>query len=187
MFKVIIAVVVLTIVFLIAFSGVEAISNAIVDGNNANTTSYVDKSANEGTVQVTLSGEVVRSGTYTVKIDTVLSDVLEMAGGVTQNADHLAFNASLPITSRTSFYIAPIYDNSDTCSLEPIQKVCINTAPQGELQALSAFSVTVAGAIVSYRDSNGEFKQIEDLKNVPGIGSATFEKCKNYVTLYKEW
>ena len=183
MYKVIIAVVILTLVFLVAFSGVEAIGDAITGGNN-NTTSYVEKSTSNGTVQVTLTGEVNRSGTYTVQLETTLGDLLEAAGGATSNADYLAFNASLPITSKNAFYIAPIYDNTDTCTLEPIPKVCINTASQSDLASLSAFSVTVATAIVNYRESNGEFQQIEKLKDVPGIGSATFEKCKNYVTLY---
>lgn len=183
MYKIIIAVVVLTIVFLVAFSGVEAISNAIVDGGNQNTTSYV-ASKDQTTVQVTLTGEVTRTGTYTVKIGSTLWDALEGAGGITPNGDERCFNKGFTISSKNSFYIPPIYDNEDTCTMDPIQKVCINTATQSQLQELSAFSTTVAGAIINYRSSNGDFAQIEDLKNVPGIGSATFEKCKNFVTLY---
>jgi competence protein ComEA len=49
--------------------------------------------------------------------------------------------------------------------------------------SVSAFSSTVAQAIVSYREDKGAYKRLEDLKNVSGIGNATFEKCKNYVTL----
>ena len=183
MYKTIIIVVVLTMVFIIAFSGVEVVSNAIVNGNDNNTTSYV-ASQSTTTVQVTLTGEVTRTGTYTVQIGSTLGSVLDGAGGTTTNGDERCYNRNFVISVKNSFYIPPIYDNEDECSLDPISKICINTATQSQLEDLSAFSVTVAGAIITYRTSNGDFQQLEDLKNVPGIGSATFEKCKNYVTLY---
>ena len=72
---------------------------------------------------------------------------------------------------------------NDVCSMSPIAKVCINVASSHQLQTVSGIGATVANAIVSYRTSTASFGRIEELKNVTGIGNATFEKIKNYVTL----
>lgn len=69
------------------------------------------------------------------------------------------------------------------CSLEPIAKVNINKDTATKLQTISGIGSAVASAIVSYRDTNGDYKRIEDVKNVSGIGNATFEKIKNYIVL----
>ena len=37
--------------------------------------------------------------------------------------------------------------------------------------------------ILNYREKNGPFKKIEDLKKVDGIGEKTYEKIKNYLTI----
>ena len=37
--------------------------------------------------------------------------------------------------------------------------------------------------IIKYREENGEFTSIEDIKNVKGIGDSLFEKIKDYITL----
>ena len=59
----------------------------------------------------------------------------------------------------------------------------INTASAQELTSLPGIGETKANNIVSYRTENGYFKTIEDLKNVCGIGDATFEKLKDYITV----
>ena len=67
--------------------------------------------------------------------------------------------------------------------MEPIVKVNINSDDEEGLQTVKGIGSTVARAIVNYRKTNGEYKRIEDLKNVSGIGNATFEKIKDYVRL----
>jgi competence protein ComEA len=109
--------------------------------------------------------------------------LIEAAGGATANADPKAYDTSFLLEDKQTFFIAAIYDNGNTCAVTPISKVCVNTADKAALQGISAFSSTVAGNIVTYREANGAFKRLEDLKNVSGIGNATFEKCKNLVTL----
>jgi len=67
--------------------------------------------------------------------------------------------------------------------MEPIVKVNINADDAEGLQTVKGIGSTVAKAIVSYRETNGEYHRIEDLKKVSGIGNATFEKIKDYVRL----
>ena len=59
----------------------------------------------------------------------------------------------------------------------------INTATPEELQSLSGVGETRAKAIIEYREKNGKFQTIEDIKNVSGIGDSTFENIQNDITV----
>jgi len=63
------------------------------------------------------------------------------------------------------------------------QKIDINRAEPWLLEALSGIGEVTAQAIVDYRSENGPFKRIEDLLKVSGIGPATLEKIKDYITV----
>ena len=58
----------------------------------------------------------------------------------------------------------------------------INTANSAELQKLSGVGPVTADKIIAYRNEYGEFKAIEELMNVSGIGEKTFAKLKNTIT-----
>jgi competence protein ComEA len=64
---------------------------------------------------------------------------------------------------------------------EESQKININTAPAEELMILKGIGVKKAKAIIEFRESNGPFKQPEDLIKVPGIGPKTFDANKNRI------
>ena len=57
--------------------------------------------------------------------------------------------------------------------------VNINTATQTQLETLSGIGPSTALKIIKYREENGKFKTIEDIKNVPGIGDSKFDTIKN--------
>lgn len=175
MLKIIIAVVIGAIVMIAAFNKVEAASSNNEDTPTSETT----------TTKYTLSinGEVNKIGTYLINEGGTLGDLITAAGGANNNADNKAYNLDYVLKNNQSFYIAPIYDSADTCSQTPITKVNINDASDVELLTINGVTSKVATNIIAYRTSNGEFKRIEDLKEVSQIGSATFEKMKNYVTL----
>jgi competence protein ComEA len=61
--------------------------------------------------------------------------------------------------------------------------VNINTATQQELEALNGIGPVKAQAIIDHRKANGPFKSAEQLKDVKGIGDATFEKIKGDVSV----
>lgn len=61
--------------------------------------------------------------------------------------------------------------------------VNINTAGVTELDTLDGIGPAYAQRIIDYRNSNGLFKTIEEIKNVSGIGDATFDKIKNDITV----
>ena len=61
--------------------------------------------------------------------------------------------------------------------------ISINTASESDLTTLDGIGPSKAKAIIEYRNANGPFKTIEDIKKVSGIGDAAFEKIKNRITV----
>ena len=57
--------------------------------------------------------------------------------------------------------------------------VNINTASQSELEQFPGIGPAKAKAIVDYRNGNGPFKSVDELKNIKGIGNAIFNKLKD--------
>src|SRR6185369_16327434 len=61
--------------------------------------------------------------------------------------------------------------------------VNINSATQEQLESLNGIGPVKAKAIIDYRQKNGRFKSLEEIKNVSGIGDATFDKIKGDISL----
>lgn len=172
MIKLIIGVIIAAIILIVIFQSIDP----DVNGGTNNTSEVYEM------LTVSVSGEVVKPGTYIVEIDTNLSTLIEAAAGLTSNADELAFDLSYLLENNQSFYIAPKYDMSDVCAIEPINKVNINTDSKEVLMSVNGFGSAISDAVIAYR-ADHVFKRIEDIKNVSGIGNATFEKIKNYITI----
>lgn len=181
MVKLFAAVLVTVVVMIVVFQVVNPKKDNA--GGNAATTLVDTSNTTSGTLSCSISGEVKRAGTYALEENTTLEELIGVAGGLTTNADEFAFDTTYLLEDKASFYIAPKYDHSDVCSMEPIVKANINTDDEQGLQTVNGIGSTVAKAIISYRNANGEFRRIEDLKKVSGIGNATFEKIKDYVRL----
>ena len=79
--------------------------------------------------------------------------------------------------------------NNDACIKEEDTKVeednyvNINTCSKEELMSINGIGEAKAKAIIDYREKNGNFNTIEDIRNVSGIGDALFEKIKAYITV----
>ena len=81
------------------------------------------------------------------------------------------------------------YSQDDTGGGVPAEKeitggkVNINTADSVTLQTIPGIGPSKAARIIEYRESQGRFKKIDDIKNVTGIGDMTFENIKDYITV----
>ena len=73
--------------------------------------------------------------------------------------------------------------NTNNTGSEENKIININTASKSELTTLSGIGDVKAQAIIDYRNTNGFFKSIEDIKNVSGIGDVVFSKIKDYITV----
>lgn len=78
---------------------------------------------------------------------------------------------------------AKLDSNKNETSNVPAGKVNINTADSETLQTLDGIGEAKAKAIIEYRNKNGDFKNIEDIKNVSGIGDSVYEKIKENITV----
>ena len=136
------------------------------------------------TFTVTVEGEVYKTGTYTLNEGALMSDLLEAAGGTTNNADERAFYESSVLTSGVTYFIASKFDATDLCSSSEIDKVNVNSDDASTLASINGITQTIANSIITYRNENGLFSTLEQLLEVYGIGNATYRKIRNYVILH---
>jgi competence protein ComEA len=73
--------------------------------------------------------------------------------------------------------------SADSVKKQIPKEVNINTADQEILTQLPGIGPVTADRIVEYRKANGNFKSIDELTSVKGIGDKTLAKLKPY--LYK--
>ena len=151
----------------------------------------------EELVIVHVTGEVKKPGVVRVKEGSRVEDIVKAAGGLTENADISNINLAYVVEDGTKIRIPSTDDEKQeeyiTQSIgEGIimqeennnsrsRIVNINTANETELEELPGIGASIAGRIIEYRNKNGKFKSIEDIKNVTGIGDSKFEKIKDLI------
>lgn len=133
----------------------------------------------------TIEGEVSKVGTYTLTDATSLGDLINAAGGLSSNADERAFFETAEISAGNSYYIASKYDASDVCGNSTISKVNINQDSAETMMSINGITSSIASSIVSYRQEKGTFQTLEELKEVYGIGEATYRRVRNFVILHE--
>ena len=147
---------------------------------------------NKNHIYVYLSGEVESPGVYKLENEARLYQAIELAGGMTKNAQKEYLNLAETVYDGQQIYILSKkeYKKSQEQDTDIVQNtdsdnalININTATPEELQSLSGIGETRAKAIIEYREKNGKFQTIEDIKNVSGIGDSTFENIQNDITV----
>ena len=141
-----------------------------------------------------VAGAVKNQGIVQVERGTRISDVINAAGGTTNEADLTKINLAYEVEDGQKIYVPSINDEINVESItqeageyvlensnSKSSKVNINTASQTELETLSGVGPSTALKIINYREENGDFEKIEDIKNVPGIGEAKFESLKENI------
>ena len=164
--KVFIGMIIFSIVYMV---GMELINKKLETINFE--TEHVAIESDSNLYSVTITGAVNNPGTYTVSKGDKLSYLISLAGGLTDYADASAYNLNVYLENGVTYYIG--YNNDGN------EKVSINTATIASLDTLPGIGNVIATRIVSYRNSNGSFKTIEEIKNVNGIGDALFEQIKD--------
>ena len=176
MYKVIIGVVIAAAVLIIGFMMIDPKVN---NNQTMNTTQTIDNGS-----AYTIEGEVNKPGTYVLSDGITMADLIQAGGGLTNNADDLAFFEQASLKAGNTYYIASKYDATDICNNDPIAKVNVNSDTADTLTSVNGITTSIASSIVSYRTSNGVFQTIEQLMEVYGIGNATYRKVRNFVTLH---
>ncbi|MGO4887255.1 helix-hairpin-helix domain-containing protein [Anaerobacillus sp. MEB173] len=142
-------------------------------------------------VVVDVKGAVSVAGVYELAEGKRVVDAVEMAGGLLEDADENKVNFAALLEDEMVIYI-PVRGEEDVQLVERQAgsssgdldgKININSSTAEELQRIPSIGPAKAGAIVSYREENGPFRQLEELMNVSGIGTASFEKMKEQIRL----
>ena len=64
---------------------------------------------------------------------------------------------------------------------EASRPINVNTAPQIDLESVAGLLRREAAAIIEYREKNGKFKTLDDLKNVPGLDFSKIDKRRDFI------
>ncbi|MDE3091565.1 MAG: helix-hairpin-helix domain-containing protein [Chloroflexota bacterium] len=145
---------------------------------------------------VDVRGAVAKPGVYTLAAGSRVQDALAQAGDVLPNAETRNLNLARRLNDGEQIYIptigeattAPPAPTGKSAQLNaptktPLGKINVNTATLEELDALPGIGPSIAQRIIDYRNQNGSFKKIDDLKKVRGVGDALFDQIRDLVTL----
>ncbi len=153
---------------------------------------------------VYIIGSVQNPGIVELKVDSRVSDAVEASGGLLEDADVSKINLAYKLEDGQKITIPSINDKtnenlsyedfisddpgniisqnpSSNTSTSNTTKININTATQTQLESLPGIGPSTASKIISYRNENGKFKSIEDIKNVSGIGDSKFLNIKENI------
>lgn len=143
--------------------------------------------AAQGIIYVDIGGEVLRPGVYEVEEGTRLFQVIEKAGGLTEDANIDEINRAETVFDGQKIMIgdktAEGVTSEEKTDTQADGKININTADSATLQEIPGIGPSKADRIIQYRESEGRFKSIDDIKNISGIGNKTFESIKEYITV----
>ena len=157
----------------------------------------------EEKIIVHITGAVHNEGIVTLKENSRISDAIDAAGGLTEDADMSKINLAYVLEDGVKIKIPSVNDknevredNNVTNGAEIVDSVLedtsnsanskskminINKASQTELETLPGIGPSIALKIINFRNENGKFSSIEDLKKVSGIGENKYENIKNLI------
>ncbi len=159
-----------------------ALDTSTTDVNNP------DNNTDEAIV-VYVNGEVNSPGLVSLKPDSRIADAIQACGDFTPNADKSSVNLAQKAVDGMQINVLSVAihtannENDDNGKINSDSKVNINTATKEELDTLPGIGPAMADRIIEYRQTNGSFKNIDEIKNVRGIGEAKFAKMQDKITI----
>ena len=175
-----------------------------------------EKTTNEETnkIVVHVSGAVNQEGIVELQENSRISDAINVAGGLKENADTKHINLAFKLEDGMKIYIPTIEEtkeqntqiqnqnridetskyvtsssgvvqeeqtNAQQSEQKKNEKININIATQTELETLPGIGPATSLKIINYREENGKFETIEEIKEVSGIGDAKYENIKDLI------
>ena len=152
----------------------------------------------EEIIVIHVTGAVNTPGIVRLEEGSRIEDAIEAAGGLTEDSDISDINLAYVLEDGVKIRIPTIDDkengesyiiegSGDNIILEENTEassdtlVNINKADETELDTLPGIGPSLASKIIQYREENGNFKKIEDIKNVTGIGDTKYANLKDFI------
>jgi len=132
-------------------------------------------------IYVHVLGAVASPGLYELPEGSRAVDAIASAGGFARKADEAAVNLARFVTDGEQIIVPVI--GATTASTGPGSGLInINSADATALETLPRIGPAMSARIIAWREANGRFTSVDDLKKVTGIGEATFAGLKDLVT-----
>lgn len=172
---------------------IDEVGQDINDMNKENI-DRVDENHKEKTdkiIMVHISGEVYKPGLVILKQGDRVIDAVNAAGGLKEEADLDRINLAKKLVDEEKIYIPKkgeenlintYQENVVSNANANTNKIDINNASLNELMELPGIGKVLASRIIEYRTKN-RFNNIEEIKNVSGIGEKKFEAIKDLITV----
>ena len=181
--------------------------NMLIQNNNVNTVASSANEEKEEKIIVHITGAVKTPGIVKLNDGARIEDAIESAGGLTEDADISNVNLAYVLDDGTKIKIPSLSDGdignvediitdesgegiieeidstSSSNSQNSTSNININKATEAELDTLPGIGRSLASKIIEYREQNGKFSSIEDIKNVSGIGDSKFEEIKDLISV----
>lgn len=147
-------------------------------------------------IKVYVTGEVNNPGVIELEEGARIQDAIEGVGGIRSEANLKDINLAYEVSDGEKIYIPNFTEQMEEIQVQNYMsssdkktgvssngRVNINKASSSELTNVPGIGASIAEKIVAYRDENGKFNSIEDIKNVSGIGKNKYESIKDYISI----
>ncbi|MEG0310643.1 MAG: ComEA family DNA-binding protein [Eubacterium sp.] len=137
-------------------------------------------------IYVHITGAVVNPGVIKLPAGSRVIDAIEKLGGMTEDADSDRINLASVLKDEDKIHIGTKEEQQNGVLEEGMTvsgKVNVNTADAETLKTLPGVGDVLAKNIIDYREKNGSFKALTELKNVDRIGDKIFEKLESLIII----
>ena len=143
-------------------------------------------------VAIDIKGAVQKPGVYELKSDSRVNEAVNAAGGALASADLRQVNLAKQLTDQQMSYIPtkgetvtdPLTSSVASGELNgPASNINLNTASKEQLCQIPGIGDKKADLILQYRQEHGQFKTVDELKEINGFGEKTVAKMKEHLSV----
>jgi competence protein ComEA len=141
--------------------------------------------ATAGELYVHVSGAVSAPGLYVLSDGARVVDAVAAAGGFADDADRGGVNLARPVGDGEQLRVPRVGEASSGSGAtgQADGRVNLNTADEAALDTLPRVGPALARRIIEWREANGAFASVEDLRDVPGFGDKMVDALRDLVTV----